>query len=384
MNPLLCMHVFCHVVDNYGDIGVCWRVSRQCVAEHGLAVTLWIDDLISFQRICPAVDITLPAQQVDGVWIRHWRTDDASLPEPPADIVIEGFGCQLPAGYVAAMAARETPVAWFNLEYLSAEPWVEECHQMVSVHPSLPLKKYFFFPGFTDKTGGLPCEAGLLDARDAFMADPAQRRAFLATLGVPDVPDAHYLSLFCYPDAPVHALLDYLSKRDEACICLIPEGIAQSAVTAWAGSPLPAGASLVRGKLALYGVPFVEQSQYDKLLWSCDMNFIRGEDSFVRAQWAGKPFVWHIYPQEEGAHLVKLDAFLALYAAGMSPPLAGQVSGLWHAWNRRAAHQSVDFPDLIADSAWQQWQDHAGNWCESLIKNGDLAGNLISFAKKIG
>ncbi|HET9045379.1 MAG TPA: elongation factor P maturation arginine rhamnosyltransferase EarP, partial [Casimicrobiaceae bacterium] len=37
--------VFCKVVDNFGDAGVCWRLARQLVAEHDLAVTLWIDVL---------------------------------------------------------------------------------------------------------------------------------------------------------------------------------------------------------------------------------------------------------------------------------------------------------------------------------------------------
>jgi hypothetical protein len=30
----------------------------------------------------------------------------------------------------------------------------------------------------------------------------------------------------------------------------------------------------------------------------------------VRALWAGKPFVWHIYPQHDNAHHAKLQAFL--------------------------------------------------------------------------
>lgn len=386
MSSLQSLHVFCHVVDNFGDIGVCWRVSRQCAAEHGLTVTLWIDDLVSFQRICPPVDITLAHQVIAGVSIRHWNMSAADLPEVPADIVVEGFGCTLPAAYVQQMTTREVPPVWFNLEYLSAENWVEDCHGMVSVHPSLPLKKIFFFPGFTAKTGGLPCEAGLLEARDAFMADPLKRQAFLQSIGVPCVPDARYLSLFCYPDAPVSALFDALANKSPAPVyCLIPEGVAQAAVAAWTDQQMTVGQEYVRGQLHLVVIPFIEQSQYDQLLWSCDMNFVRGEDSFVRAQWAGKPLVWHIYPQEENVHLEKLNAFIDLYAASLPKALAAQVRSLWLSWNTRFAHEAVTFPDLLTGGRdGDKWQKHARAWSDHLKENGDLAANLISFAQKIG
>ena len=49
--PSLSWDIFCTVVDNYGDIGVCWRLARQLAAEHGFAVRLWVDDLASFARL---------------------------------------------------------------------------------------------------------------------------------------------------------------------------------------------------------------------------------------------------------------------------------------------------------------------------------------------
>ena len=37
--------IFCSVVDNFGDIGVCWRLARRLSAGLGQQVRLWVDDL---------------------------------------------------------------------------------------------------------------------------------------------------------------------------------------------------------------------------------------------------------------------------------------------------------------------------------------------------
>src|SRR5512141_858540 len=161
--------IFCAVVDNYGDIGVCWRLARQLANEHGIEVRLWVDELRSFGKLCPEVDAGLDQQRCRGVEVRQWSKDFP--PVAPADLVIEAFACKLPQAYVEAMAAREPKPVWINLEYLSAEDWVEGCHKLPSPHPRLPLTKYFFFPGFTEKTGGLLIERDLLARRDAFQTD---------------------------------------------------------------------------------------------------------------------------------------------------------------------------------------------------------------------
>jgi hypothetical protein len=118
--------LFCKVVDNYGDIGICWRLSRQLQHEQGVAVTLWVDDLPSFRRICPEVAIDQETQQVQGVTVRHWQDqegvfDAADIP----DIVIEFFGCNIPPAYIEAMSQRTPRPVWLNFEGLTAETWVE-------------------------------------------------------------------------------------------------------------------------------------------------------------------------------------------------------------------------------------------------------------------
>src|SRR5690606_2488281 len=116
--------IFCRVVDNFGDIGVCWRLARQLSHEYGLAIRLWVDDLESTQRLLPEVDTVLPVQKVDGIAIHHWKPEFSF--DAVADVVIEAFACELPDIYLREMA--EARPIWLNLEYLSAESWVEEYH----------------------------------------------------------------------------------------------------------------------------------------------------------------------------------------------------------------------------------------------------------------
>lgn len=375
------LDLFCRVVDNFGDIGICWRLARQLTAEHGMAVTLWVDDLASFKRIWPEVDAGLDRQQIAGVRVVRWLSDVGPVGAGDIpDVVIEGFGCALPDAYIAAMAARPAQPAWINLEYLSAEAWVEGCHAMQSLHPALPLKKHFFFPGFTGKTGGLLLERDLFARRDAFQQDPEAAPAFLATIGAKPVPHARTLSLFCYPHAPVGMLFDALQSDGGKVSCLVPEGVASEEVGAFLGRSAEAGAMAERGGLTVQVVPFLIQPDYDRLLWSCDLNFVRGEDSIVRAQWAARPAVWQIYPQEEGAHLVKLEAFLDRYTAGMTAGQAIAVRQAWDAWN--AVHEApLAWPALRHELP--TLEAHARVWAAHLRQNGDLASNLIEFLRKI-
>ena len=374
----LSLAIFCKVVDNYGDIGICWRLARQLHGEHGVAVTLWVDDLASFRRICPEVDVEAATQQVQGVHVRHWRgQDDDYLPADVADVVIEFFAVDIPPRYIEAMAARTPRPVWLNLEGLTAEEWVEGCHRLPSMHPRLKLTKHFFFPGFTGQTGGLLREAGLASEREAFLGRPEGVRAFLHGLGLPDAEiDAYKVSLFCYPHAPVAGLFAAWQGGDAPLTCLVPEGVAAQAVAAFLGGEARAGTAATRGALTVRVLPFVPQPDYDRLLWACDLNFVRGEDSWVRAQWAGKPFIWHIYPQDENLHHKKLRAFLERYA-----PDIDSLQRVMLQWNGALA-TPADWPAL-----WSALQDdrarivaRSSDWQARMLENGDLASNLLAFA----
>ena len=366
--------IFCCVVDNYGDIGVTWRLARQLVAEHGVAVRLWVDDLKSFERLWPSVQPGLACQWQEGVQICQWPSQWPAV--QAADVVVEAFACKLPAPYRAAMAARATAALWLNLEYLSAEDWVGGCHGLPSPQPDR-LQKYFFFPGFVDKTGGLLREAGLVERRRLFQADPRAQRDFLATLGVSVTPGDRLMSLFAYENASLGGWLDALADDQRPTHVLVPQGRVLGDVQAWlAVDELAAGTVHRRGALTVQVVPFVRQDQYDRLLWCCDFNAVRGEDSFVRAQWAGRPLLWHIYEQEEYAHWEKLEAFLALYVADLSPAAGQALTGLWRAWNQDQA-MGPGWREVLAH--WDELQTNARRWCEKQAARPDLATALVLF-----
>ena len=377
----LTLALFCRVVDNYGDIGICWRLARQLQREHGIQVTLWVDDLPSFRRICPEVAPHADLQQINGVTVRHWTTQDGEFtPADIADIVIEFFACDIPPGYISAMARCEPRPVWFNLEGLTAEEWVEGCHTLPSSHPRLPLTKHFFFPGFTAKTGGLMREAALDDERRQFQADAGAMAAFLGQFGVraQDMASTK-VSLFCYPHAPVAALFGAWQGGAQAITCLVPEGVATDAVDAFLGSASRPGAAATRGALTVRVLPFVPQPDYDRLLWACDLNFVRGEDSFVRAQWAGRPFIWHIYPQDENLHHKKLRAFLQPYAAGLD-----SLSALSLCWNGATQDEPDPAPLWPAfDAALPALHARADEWQRQMLANGDLTSNLLNFAASL-
>jgi uncharacterized repeat protein (TIGR03837 family) len=370
--------IFCSVVDNFGDIGVCWRLARRLSSGLGHAVRLWVDDLGSFHRLCPQVEADRPRQVLGGIEIRQWLAD---FPDTaPADFVVEGFGTRLPLPFLDAMVARQPAPVWINLEYLSAESWVDSHHGMPSPHPRLPLTKYFFFPGFTAATGGVLIEDGLAAARDAFQADRCAQIAFRRSLGI-DSADRNgcWLSLFCYENAALPGLMAALAADRRGVNCVVPAGYALAQIEAIIGRPLAPGSSAAIGDLRVFALPFLDADSYDRLLWSSELNFVRGEDSFVRAQLAARPLVWQAYPQEDNAHLAKTAAFWARYAAGMEVAAAAPYARLYEAWNRQAPDCGAGWAAFAAGAA--AVSTNAVAWAAHLAENGDLAVNLAKFCE---
>lgn len=361
--PPLLWDVFCRVIDNHGDLGVCWRLARQ-LAACGQHVRLWVDDASALGWMAPEG----LHGGVPGLQLRPWAEAEnpavlAGLPR--ADVWVEAFGCELPSAFVAAGAqATAAPPVWVNLEYLSAEDWVERMHGLPSpvLHgPAAGWVKHFFYPGFRPGTGGLLREPGLMARRQAF-----ERIGWLAGQGV-DWQGETLVSLFCYE--PV-ALADWLAQLAEAprpVRLLVTAGRAREAVAQALGQALVEGHSLQRGRLCLHALRHLSQHDYDHLLWACDLNAVRGEDSLVRALWAGQPLLWHIYPQpEDNAHHAKLDAWLDWLDAPAE-------LRRWHrAWNGIDARPlSAPLPDLDG------WRGCVQAARQRLLGQGDLLSQLM-------
>ncbi len=316
-SPARSWDIFCKVIDNFGDIGVCWRLACN-LAQRGQQVRLWVDDASAVAWMAP--------QGCLGVQVRTW---DAQHPQigvdQSADVVIESFGCEIDHAWIASGRAAAQRSVWINLEYLSAEPYAQRSHGLPSpvMHGlAAGMTKWFFYPGFTPGTGGLLRELDLPSHNDSCP---------------PESEVAQRISLFCYEPAALPQLLEPLAQGPVVTQLLVTAGRASAAVDQCAAqlwpntaanaapqflndrliykNPLKSNYLLLKQlsiseQLQLDYLPSLTQSDYDQLLRSCQLNFVRGEDSLVRALWAGQPFVWHIYPQADGAHAIKLNSFL--------------------------------------------------------------------------
>jgi uncharacterized repeat protein (TIGR03837 family) len=365
--PVRC-DLFCRVVDNFGDAGVCWRLARQLCDEHGWAMRLVVDNLHSLASIAPTVDTGLAQQVVDGIDIRVWSTP---LDLTPGNVVIEAFSCDPPAAYVDAMLGIDPSPLWLTLEYLATESWAPGYQWLPSPHPRLPLVKYFVFPGFEADLGVL-VEHDLDARRTAALAVPAWRADCLRSLGAdPAVP--HTLFLFSYPTEALDALVEALSSSPEPVQCLLAPTPANRAL-------LSSGAAR-RGAVKLVMLEPVAQPRFDEWLWLADLNIVRGEDSFVRAQLGGAPLIWHAYPQSESAHWDKLRGFaMQLDKAGVGRGGAELWWSLQAAWNRGE-------PSVAAwQRLWRSWlsdkaalQGLGRDWRSHLLQRTGLAERIATF-----
>ena len=373
--PALLWDVFCHVVDNFGDIGVCWRLAVN-LAQRGQRVRLWVDDATALQWMAPgALDGGYP-----GVTVLPWAQSQQAetlAHLPIADVWLETFGCDIAPEFIAACAhsvrsrglnGTQNPV-WINLEYLTAEGFAEGTHTLPSPvmrGPAAGWTKYFFYPGFTHGTGGLLRELDLASRQARF-----DRTAWLAQNDIAWTGE-RLVSLFCYEPPALGDFLQQLQSDPTPTRLLVTHGRATAAVQFLEEKGLRAPSD-VRGQLSISYLPPLTQVDYDHLLWACDFNCVRGEDSLVRAIWAGKPFVWHIYPQDDAAHHAKLNAFLDMLGADAALRHFHQV------WNGMPAGPGdAALPTIDLDA----WQAIVESTRKRLLQMDDLATQLVAFVLK--
>ena len=355
--------IFCRVIDNFGDIGVCWRLCAD-LAGRGQRVRLWLDDGSALKWMAPGALEEQHANLTVNPWLE--AMDSQGLEDlEPANVWIEAFGCDIPPLFISRYRQHNgTAPIWINLEYLSAEPFVERSHTLPSPVMSGPAKgwtKYFYYPGFTGKTGGLLREPWVQERQT--LTSEASKAAWLQKFGV-TWRGEKLISLFCYASAPVNRLLESLENFGEPVRLLVTEGQAKTAV-----QKVQRERNQPRS-FDMSFLPLMSQTDYDQLLGACDLNFVRGEDSLVRALWAGKPLVWQIYPQEDGAHHAKLHAFLDRMEA---PASLHQWHQSWSGLTHQDSLQTLN-PPLLAE-----WQSTAEAFRGHLKSQPDLTQQLIEF-----
>ena len=369
--------IFCQIVDNYGDAGVCWRLARALSRLSSSSVNnvecddsrirLFCDDLNVLNVIAHGDAVRHGASL--GIEVLPWSgAESPAVLASVGDVVIEAFACHLPTPYVEAMVQKTSQKAssrqpiWINLEYLTAEVWADEMHLMSSPQNN-GLNKYFYFPGFTPKTGGVLLGDWYEVTSSKETAPPNSLSLVLQSCR----PASKKISVFNYKQAPLDAWLDSVNQTALAHGDMVD-------VFLCADQNVPTETqqafSLADSAVKLIQLPFIPQEDYDYLLSVCDINLVRGEDSFVRAQWAGKPFIWDIYPQSDLAHEVKLNAFLERYFEASSAELrsTGLAAMKW-------GPASDWWPHLNA------WTSHSEAWRHKLASLGHLEGKILDFVK---
>ncbi|MFV2029719.1 elongation factor P maturation arginine rhamnosyltransferase EarP [Neisseria sp. S1] len=370
--------LFCNVIDNYGDIGVAWRLAQGLTHELGWQVYLWLDDETALRTLCPTLP-SLPCQY-ENIRIQKWQPAihaEGLTNTPPPTVAIETFACDLPPE--VCQIIRKHNALWLNWEYLSAEESNERLHGLSSLQTD-GGQKYFWFMGFSEKSGGLLREKNYAESK--YMVAGNMRRQLL--LPVKKTPEwlwfgyksevwAKWLDTLRYLSSPVTLLLagnQIIESLKES------KHIPQNALQYDGDTFQMASVTLVK-------IPFIPQKDFDHLLHMVDSAIVRGEDSFVRAQFSGKPFLWHIYPQQENIHLDKLSAFWQRVYAYYPTDIIHAHNALSDELN--GARQLNNTQRL---AAWQEligqmprWHVATSAWQQTLFKQPSAFEKLAKFAE---
>ena len=373
--------VFVRVIDNYGDAGVGWRLSCLLAEYMHMHVRLWIDDTDALNKLVPA------SEQQTQITIEAWQGDaimqqQLSAAADPV-LVIETFGCELPPQVLERI--RQCRPLWLNWEYLTAEDWAVGLHAMSSLQPN-GLEKYFWFMGIDADSGGLLRELDYLAEREKFRQQPQLQQAFRQEYGLPLQHTGQLWLVFAYTSGQWAQWMAMWQQANTPVTLWLAGG---QVIESLRAAKLIAPEELQQerdicelGNVTLVRIPFVPQAAFDRLLWLADAAIVRGEDSFVRALWAGLPFFWHIYRQDDDVHLQKLHAFWFKAMQGWPTELRQAFTVLSDDLNGAGAVSSLKREQAwqYLCSHWQSWVKSAAAWSEMLHAQDNALEKLARFS----
>lgn len=339
--------IFCEVIDNYGDVGVAYRLAREFKRIYpNKQLRFIISKTEELDLIKKAEDITIIAyKNIDKI-------------ETPADLVIETFACNIPETYMNK--ALKTSKLIINLEYFSSENWVDDFHLQESFLGG-NLKKYFFIPGLSEKSGGIILDKEFLDRKNKVQEN---KEYYLKQFNINENYDL-IISVFSY-EKNFDNFLETLQKLDKKVLLLLLSEKTQKNFIKYFDN------NNYYDKIKAVKLPFFTYDKYEELLALCDINLVRGEDSFVRALLLAKPFLWHIYPQDENAHIIKLESFLEKYC-----PNNKELKETFINYNINKDDFSYFFDNLDEIKKYNE------KYADYLIENCNLIDKLINFIEKI-
>lgn len=299
--------IFCEIIDNFGDIGVVYRISKELKKIfQNVRIRIVLNRLEEFKAINKKVK-DVDYQEIDGlICVTEKYVKENIETFGVSDVFIEAFGCNVSEEYVKA--AKENSKLWINLEYLSGEKWIEDFHLCESLIDSKTLKKIFFMPGFSEKSGGVIIDSGFLERMK--YGKENRDEVFKKYFKDFDLKDKFIGTVFSY-EKNFENLLETLKNYEKETVLLLMGEKTQKSFSEILKKNLTEdyGNIVKYGKITMIYSDFFSQEEYEEIISASDFNFTRGEDSFVRGIILGKPFMWHIYLQEEKAHMDKIKAF---------------------------------------------------------------------------
>jgi len=391
--------ILCKVVDNFGDIGVVYRLAR-CLAEREdpPRLRLVVDNLAAFAAMDGAVDPAAAVQDVHGWELFSWAAGDTRGEAGEAvrsafrarrpRLVLECFACGRPDWLEDILFGPEAePSLIVDVEHLTAEPYAADLHRMPSLTRSSLARKALFLPGFSPGTGGLLMDRAFAAALERAREEDgrrALRRRLLGLLGSAGTgpgaaEEGFWVCVFSYERDYSRIVADLEAfGGDRPILALVAAGKSQACFRrAWEarGSPFPASF-----------LPFLPQEDWDAALAASDFSIVRGEDSWSRAALAGRPFLWQAYPQEGAHQLIKVEAFLALLKPFFGAEDFAPLAAAYRAFNERGK----DSPDergleSIGPILASRGSLEGGfrDFSRSLSAPGDLAANLMTFLREM-
>ena len=304
--------IFCEIIDNFGDIGVVYRLAKELRERYGneSEIRVILNSLKEFLAMAKGAE-EREIQEYKGITYATYEYVRENMESfGCADVIIEAFGCNIPEEYLKRAYVESKLL--INLEYLSGEKWIEDFHLQESMLGAPLLKKFFFMPGFTERSGGIILDSNFLKRIEAVSGDREKYlKKYFPEKDSKELQETLIGTVFSY-EKNFENLLKTLDGLDRDVFLIIMGEKSQKSF----GKIL--GNSSKYGKIETSNIKFLNQEEYEEVLALADFNFVRGEDSFVRALILGKPFLWHIYIQENGAHHDKLDAFIERYMETLS------------------------------------------------------------------
>ncbi|MGL5000169.1 MAG: elongation factor P maturation arginine rhamnosyltransferase EarP [Cetobacterium sp.] len=307
------LDIFCEIIDNFGDIGVVYRLAKEfkSIYKNEIKIRVFLNRLDEFLLINKKAK-NIEWQEIDGIeYLTNEYLAKNICTFSPANVIIEAFGCNVLEEYLEK--AKDESTLLINLEYLSGETWIEGIHLMESPIGNKNLKKYFYMPGFKENTGGVIVDRLFLNRKN----DVSKNREYYLEKYLPQFRDKDYFigTIFSYEKNFKPLLNSLLKNNKNNCLLILGEKSKDSVREILKDISIEYSEKEIveHENIKIKFMPFLEQEEYEELINLAHYNFVRGEDSFVRALLTGKPFVWHIYLQEDMAHMDKIRGFVERY-----------------------------------------------------------------------